>query len=51
MERRITIVFKDDDPLYRKLVKYVEENYTTISGAVKVALQKMLNDRSKIDVQ
>lgn len=44
MKKRITIEIDENDPLYQLLIKYTKENYTTLTGAIKLSLQKFLNE-------
>lgn len=44
MKKRITIEFEEDDELYLKLIKYIKENYLTLTSAIKQALHKMLDN-------
>lgn len=47
MKRRITFELEQDDPLYLFLMEYVKTHYTTLSGVIRLALQKMLNEEKE----
>lgn len=43
MKKRITIVFDEDDPVYKLFLKYIKSNCLTLTGAIKYAIIKLIN--------
>jgi len=46
MKKRITFELDVNDPLYKLLVEYSKNNFMTITGVIKLALQKLLNGKT-----
>ena len=42
MKKRITIEFDENDQIYIDFMKYVNENYLTLTSAIKQAIVKLL---------
>lgn len=47
MKKRITFELDVNDPLYLFLVKYSKDQFMTITGVIKLALQKLLNEKNQ----
>ena len=45
MKHRVTIEFDEDDPIYQDFVKYVSNNYLTLTSVVKQAIKKFLEQQ------
>ena len=46
MKKRITVVFDEDDDLYIEFIKYVKNNYLTLSSAIKQAIIELLKNEN-----
>lgn len=44
MKKRITIEFDENDELYKKLIKYVNDNYLTFTSVIKQSLSNFLKN-------
>ena len=46
MKKRITFELDINDPLYKLLLEYSKNNFMTITGVIKLALQKLFNEKN-----
>ena len=46
MKKRITFELDINDPLYKLLIEYSKNNFITITGVIKLALQKLFNEKN-----
>ena len=46
MKKRITFELDINDPLYKLLVEYSKNNFMTMTSVIKLALQKLLNEKN-----
>lgn len=48
MKKRITIVFDENDELYKRFLDYVNKRYLTLTTAIKQAISELIRRDSGI---